>query len=117
MQEHRPVNWEFIWPAGDVQRLLTHCDTQGAAGSCEGAGLGAYMGGALEVAGVPIASAAGTGMRGRSSVCLSSPKRMVAMLGRSMSPISSSTLMRQVMRLRGRRRRKCMGIILYSATQ
>ena len=117
MQEHRPVPWEFIWPSVDFQRLLTHCDTQGAAGSCEGAGLGAYMGGALEVAGVPIASAAGTGMRGRSSVCLSSPKRMVAMLGRSMSTISSSTLMRQVMRSRGRRRRKCMGMILYSATQ
>ena len=70
MQEHRPVPWEFIWPSGDFQRLLTHCDTQGAAGSCEGAGLGAYMGGALEGSRLPSASAAGSGMCGQSSVSI-----------------------------------------------
>ena len=56
-------------------------------------------------------------MCGRSSMNLSSLKRRAEMLGRSMSPTSSSKIMHHVLRSRVRHQRKFIGRISYSSAQ
>ena len=86
VQKCRPVTRVIRRSEGGVQWLLRPRDAWGAAGAGKGEELGICLGGDLEGAGVPVASAAGSGMCRRPSVFISSSKWMVAMLGRSVYP-------------------------------
>ena len=101
---------------GGIQRLLTPLGAQDGASVGEGAVLGAYICGALGV-GVTGEREDGVDMWGLSSVLLYSSKQWADILGRLISPTSSSTLMQKVLRSRVRRKRKCIGGISYSAAQ
>ena len=84
-------------------------------GTGDGAGVDQAVGRAVGVA--PGGGVHGVGMWGASKVHQSRSKRIADMLGRSMPPPSSSTLMHQVLMSRDRWRRKCIGSIAYSATK
>ena len=98
----RPMN---VWlpPMGLFSAMGT--------GKCEGTGT--WTSAVLEADGAPDKRAMGTGLCVRSRVRQSISNLMDDILGRSMSPLSSSTLMHQLLRPRDRFQRKLIVSILY----
>ena len=64
-----------------------------------------------------VGGANGVGMWGESKVCQPGSKCITAMMGMSIPPASSSTIMHQVLRLRDTLWRKCIDIIAQYASQ